>query len=76
MDGHLARQQVCIELIHIVGSNIDLPVVFLGVKSRKGKEVDFNIVFAQDEVISIVGKFLKLQLVHVIVLGKAFIAHR
>ena len=70
-------QRQAVPILDVVGSDIDLPIVFLGVEAFKLKKVNLDVVFLYHQIALEVGtaKFRETQLVQVKVPGPDLVAH-
>lgn len=77
MDGDVVVQQRLVEVIDMIGSNINLPIIGFGIQLGEGEEVHLNMVFLHHQIpLKIaVAPHLKTQL-DIIRRGDGFIAHR
>lgn len=75
VNGHLIVQQEPVQLVNTVGSDVDLPVVVVWVKRLKFKEMNLDMVFPDDQIVTVVGDFFKTQLAEIKIFGERFIAH-
>jgi hypothetical protein len=64
-----------VKTVDIVSPNINLSVVFKGIKVTEFKKMNFNLVFSYDQIVAIVGKQGKAQLVQVKILGAGRLTH-